>query len=55
MGRMKQLWQDERDARSQAFFDEAVKDGLSLSEAEEYAIDEMEKYDEANGQFGVGC
>lgn len=55
MGRVKELWQEERDKK----FAELVKffmgNGYTHEEAEEMAADDMEAEDAANGQFGVGA
>lgn len=63
MGRVKDLWQAERDARWQQHFDDYIYNNCPIfhsperyySEAEQYANDMMEEEDEANGQFGVGA
>jgi hypothetical protein len=63
MGRVKQLWQDERDRRWQNYYDDyvsSVKEEGRLSAttpdaASQYADDKMDEEDDASGQFGVGA
>jgi len=61
MGKVNQLWQDERDARWQQHYDEYIESfdgraGICLPEAAaQYANDMMEEEDYDNGQFGVGA
>ena len=55
MGRVKELWQQERDERAAKRIAELIKDGYTEDEAGEMARDEQDEIDEANGQFGVGA
>lgn len=55
MGKVKQLWQDERDKKAGNRIAELMHDGYSEDEAYEMAWAEQQEEDEANGQFGVGA
>jgi len=54
-GRVKSLWQQEREDRADRRVAELQIEGYSLDEAIQIAFDEQEQLDEANGQFGVGA
>jgi hypothetical protein len=63
MGKVKQLWQDERDQRWQSYYDDYLVEnfggrnvvGRENDEACDYANDMMEEEDDANSKFGVGA
>ena len=55
MGKVNQLWQDEREKKRQELVKQFRNEGYSREEAEEMAADDINAEDEANGQFGVGA
>ncbi len=55
MGKVNQLWQDERQTNFDALVKQFRADGYSREEAEEMAQDDIEQADRDNGQFGVGA
>jgi hypothetical protein len=55
MGKVKALWEEERQARADKRIAELQIEGYSMDEATQIAWDEQEQLDEANGQFGVGA
>lgn len=55
MGKVKDLWQAERDKRYQELVKYFRSEGYTREEAEEMAAEDLNAEDEANGQFGVGA
>ena len=55
MGRVKELWQQERDEWIERRVSALQVEGYSVEEAADIAQNELEQEDEANGQFGVGA
>ena len=55
MGRVKDLWHQEREKKLNARVRELIEDGYEEFEAIEMACAEQEEEDEANGQFGAGA
>ena len=55
MGRVKELWQEDRDKKARARIQQLIEDGYTEKEAYEMAFAEQEEEDEANGQFGLGA
>ena len=54
MGKVKALWEIEREKKFQEYFDNYLKQGYSDEEAAEMSSQDLDAEDEANGQFGVG-
>ena len=55
MGKVNQLWQDERQKKLQELITMFISDGYTREEAEEMAEEDLEQEDLDNGQFGVGA
>ena len=55
MGRVKELWQEERDKRYEELVTKFKLEGYTDEEAHDMAQEDMEAEDAANGQFGVGA
>jgi hypothetical protein len=55
MGKVKELWQEERDRQYEAKVHVWMDAGYTETEAHKLATNEMEEEDIANGQFGVGA
>ena len=55
MGKVKQLWQDERDKKLRELVTNFMGDGYTREEAEEMAEEDMEQEDIDNSQFGAGA
>ena len=55
MGKVKQLWEAEREKALEENKKMYVRQGYSEIEAEEMAANDLEEEDAANGQFGVGA
>lgn len=54
-GKVKSLWQQERDDWINSRITELQVEGYSVEDAAEYAQSELEQQDEDSGQFGVGA
>ena len=54
MGKVKQLWQEERDKKCLELVTKFMLDGYTREEAEDMAQEDMEAEDAANGQVLVG-
>ena len=55
MGRVKELWQQEREDRYNRLVAGYIDDGYSVDDASAMAQTDMDEEDEANGQFGAGA
>ena len=55
MGRVKELWQEEREKKLGEKVSWFMSEGYTREEAEEMAEEDLEAEDAANGQFGVGA
>lgn len=55
MGKVKALWEEEREKRLQELFDNWINQGYPEEQAAEMAENDLEEEDAANGQFGVGA
>lgn len=55
MGKVNQLWQDERQNKYDALVKKFRADGYSRDEAEEMAEDDCRQDDRDNSQFGAGA
>ena len=55
MGRVKELWQEEREKKFQEYYEKYRTLGYTDEEAAEMSSHDLDAEDEANGQFGAGA